>query len=103
MSASPLGNWRSIACELHGVQECLHQGLLSPQFDPADVARLRKKQPFTPAHRGVFAFLLHVLNSANRFDLGETQRWDIEHLSAFIRWASSKSTGHPCHYFLARR
>ena len=95
----PLEKWRYVAREFHGVQECLGKGQLQPDFEPADLARLRKNPGFTPATRGVFAFLLHIYNSSNRFDLAETQRWDEDHLAAFRRWVNGQSTGRPCHYF----
>ena len=97
--ACPLENWRSIAREFHCVQECLDKGMLRTDFEPANLARLRKSPVFTPASRGVFAFLLHIWNSANRFDLAQTQRWYDEHLGAFRRWVSGQSMGQPCHYF----
>ena len=91
--------WRSIARDFHAVQECLARILLRADFEPADLVRLRKRQAFTPAYRGVFAFLLHIWNSSNRFDLAETQRWDDQHLGAFWRWVTGQFTGQPCHYF----
>ena len=66
-------------------------------FEPIDLARLRKK-PNSPAMRGVFSFLLHVWNASNRFDLAEIQRWDADHIGAFVRWVNG-STHRPCHYF----
>lgn len=96
----PMDRWRFIAREFHCLRTCMDKGLLHADFEPADLVRLRKKQAFTPAQRGVFAFLLHIWNSSNRFDLAETQRWDCEHLGAFRRWVSGQSTGgDPCRYF----
>lgn len=39
---------------------------LMADFEPTDLVRLSKRQAFTPAQRGVFAFLLHI---STRFDL----------------------------------
>lgn len=94
-----LEQWRTIAKEFHGVQGCLARGTLRPDFEPADLARLRRNHAFTASIRGVFAFLLHIYNSANRFDLAEVQRWDEDHLKAFRRWVCGQSTGESCHYF----
>ena len=102
MTAQPgsttIDRWRQIAEEFHAVRWCLEKGMLSADFEPADLPRLRKG-PSSGALRGVFSFLLHIFNSENRFDLGEVQRWDAAHLQAFHRWVGGKSTGHPCHYF----
>ena len=55
--ACPMEKWRSVAREFHGVQECLTKGLLQSDFEPSDLARLRKGQGFGAAHRGVIPLL----------------------------------------------
>lgn len=90
--------WRKVACDFHAVRWCLDTGLLRPDFEPADLVALRRR-PNTGAIRGVFSFLLHIYNHANRFDLAETQRWDREHLEAFTGWVTGRQTGFPCQYF----
>lgn len=94
----PVVKWRVVATEFHAVQWCLDRGELGPDFGPSDLKRLRK-QPHSNAVRAVFSFLLHIYNSANRFDLAEIQRWDEKHLAAFARWVTGASTGEPCKYF----
>lgn len=90
--------WRAVACDFHAIQWCLRTGTLRPDFEPVDLDRLRRK-PDTEAIRGVYSFLLHIYNSANRFDLGEIQRWDKDHIAAFCNWANGSKTGRACHYF----
>lgn len=96
---SRVEEWRVLAREFHGVQSCLICGQLHHDFEPADLAKLRKMGEFTAATRGVFAFLLHAWNRANRFDLAETARWDEHHLAAFQRWVTGQTSGFPCRYF----
>jgi len=96
--SSPFLSWRSVAIQFHGVQQCVDNGTLRADFEPVDLARLRKKGA-TGALRGVFAFLLHIYNSSNRFDLAEVQRWDAKHIGAFTLWASGQGSQQPCHYF----
>jgi hypothetical protein len=93
-----IDRWRAMALDFHAVQWCLSQGSLQPDFEPADLARLRR-QPASKAEKAVFAFLLHIYNSSNRFDLAEISRWDEDHIKAFGRWVSGALTGRPCHYF----
>ena len=95
---SPIERWRVVALEFHAIQWFLNTGMLRPDFEPVDLARFRKR-PDSGAVRGIFAFLLHIYNSANRFDLSEIQRWDDEHRKAFTRWVTGQTTGEPCHYF----
>jgi len=90
--------WRVVALEFHAVRALVESGQLRPNFEPRDLAVLRRK-PSTGALRGVFSFLLHIYNSENRFDLAEVQRWDEKHIRAFARWAAGNVTGWPCHYF----
>ena len=87
------------AREFHGVKECLTKDLLLPDFEPSGLARLRKGRDSEQLIAGSVAFLMHIWNSSNRFDLAETQRWDGKHLGAFKRWVNGQSTGFPCHYF----
>jgi hypothetical protein len=49
--------------------------------------------------QGVVAFLLHIWNTENPFDLGQIQRWDSSHRRAFAAWVNGATTGVPCHYF----
>ena len=93
-----LERWRAVACDFHSVRWCLERGTLRPDFEPIDLDRL-SKQPASRAVKGVFSFLLHCWNSANRFDLAEIRRWDREHINAFVDWVNGRSTGQPCHYF----
>ena len=97
-SDPPIDRWRTVAIEFHAVKGLVECGQLRTDFEPADLAALCRK-PTTGAERGVFSFLLHIFNSANRFDLAEVQRWDEKHLQAFSRWAAGQQTGCPCHYF----
>ena len=97
-SATTIDRWRFVALEFHAVKRLVDGGMLRPDFQPTDLVALRRK-PNTGAERGVFSFLLHIYNSANRFDLAEVQRWDEKHLQAFSRWAAGQQTGCPCHYF----
>jgi hypothetical protein len=100
VSKDPVEEWRLVALEFHCIQDCLRQKLLYQGFEPMHLARLRKNSAaLTPSGRGVLAFLLHIYNSANRFDLAEVQRWDDSHRAAFQRWVSGQSTGEPCRYF----
>lgn len=96
---NPVDDWRSVALEFHCIQDCLRQKLLYHGFEPVHLAKLRKNRALTPSMRGVLSFLLHIYNSANRFDLAEVQRWDEQHRTAFQRWVTGQSTGEPCHYF----
>lgn len=95
----PVDDWRAVALEFHCIQEWLRQKLLYHGFEPVHVARLRKNPALTPSMRGVVTFLLHIYNSATRFDLAEVQRWDDQHRAAFQRWVTGQSTGEPCRYF----
>jgi hypothetical protein len=82
------------------VRWCLDRGTLRSDFQPADIAKLRRQPAATDAIRGVYSFLLHIWDPSHRFNLTETQRWDREHLGAFARWASGQLTGEPCHYYV---
>lgn len=95
----PVEAWRLVALEFHCIQDCLRQKLLFQSFEPAHLARLRKNRALTPSMRGVMAFLLHIYNGANRFDLSEVQRWDDLHRAAFQRWVTGQSAGEPFRYF----
>jgi len=94
---APIERWRHVCLEFHCIQELLVRGTLPHDFEPVHLTKLRKG--LSPATRGVLAFLLHVWNADNRFDLGETRRWDEQHLAAFQRWVSGRPGDEPCHYF----
>lgn len=96
----PIEKWRILAGQFHCVQDCLASGSLSASYEPGDLAELQKDPEFSPGIRAVFSFLLHVWNSANPFDLRETQRWDKEHLRAFRDWVEGRTFGgSPMLYF----
>lgn len=98
-SGDLMDQWRSVALEFHCIQDCLVRKQLFQGFEPGHLVRLRKSRALTPSVRGVLTFLLHIYDSANRFDLAETQRWDAQHQNAFLRWVNGHSSGQPCRYF----
>ena len=98
-SGDLMNQWRAVALGFHCIQDCLVRKQLPQGFEPGQLARLRKSRALTPSVRGVLAFLLHIYDSANRFDLAETARWDEQHLAAFQNWVTGHTSGQPCRYF----
>ena len=59
------------------IQDCLARKQLFHGFEPVHLTRLRKDWAPTLAVRGVLSFLLHIYNSANRFDRHKKTRWPV--------------------------
>lgn len=90
--------WRQVALDFHAIREAVQRKNLAADFEPGDLANFLERGGLAPAIASVHRFLLHIYNSENPFDLGETQRWDRDHLQAFVRWTTG-SAGESCRYF----
>lgn len=98
LAVGQLEHWRMVALEFHAIQFARSARRLPEDFGPAHLASLPRAS-LTPAAQGVIAFLLHVWNTDNRFELGQIQRWDSSHRQAFVAWVTGAGSGEPCRYF----
>ena len=94
----PLVKWRSVARAFHAIQTCCAAHQLPSDFEPIHLAEF-PRAALTPAIQGVFAFLLHVWDTENPFELSQIQRWDRNHRGAFTAWVTGAATGVACEYF----
>ena len=95
---TPIERRRGIALPFHAIRFACNTRQLPENFGPTHLASLPRAS-LTPAVQGVIAFLRHIWNAQNRFDLGQVQRWDSSHRQAFIAWVTGAATGEPCRYF----
>ena len=90
--------WRQVAMDFHAIRDSVKQKNLPADFEPGDLANLLERGAVSSPIAGIIRFLLHIYNSENPFDLAETQRWDRDHLQAFVRWTTG-TNGWSCRYF----
>ncbi len=77
------------------------KGLLSPSFDPGELFDLSTTSRLERHEAAAVAFLMHIWNTANPFDLSLINSWGQEDLSVFTRWVTGETNprGFQCEYF----
>lgn len=97
--SNQVDRWRAVAMQFHAIYSYLQNGMLSPDFQPHDLAKLRRKVPMTSSIKGIISFLIHIWDHSNPFDLSGILNWDNRHREAFAKWVTGRITGQACHYF----
>ena len=96
----PRVRWRTIALEMPSIARLQAKGLLSLNFDSGELFDLPTSN--LEAHEAAaVAFLMHIWNANNPFDLSLINSWGPEDLRVFTRWVTGETnpTGFQCEYF----
>ena len=97
----PRVRWRSIAMEMPSIARLHAKGRLSPSFDPGELFDLSSESHLERHEAAAVAFLMHIWNANNPFDLSLVNSWGEGDLRVFARWVNGQTnpTGFQCEYF----
>ncbi|HMN13743.1 MAG TPA: hypothetical protein PKD55_15630 [Bellilinea sp.] len=95
----PRVRWRSIAMEMPSIARLHAKGRLSPSFDPGELFDLSSESHLERHEAAAVAFLMHIWNANNPFDLSLVNSWGKGDLRVFTNWAV-QSNGIPMRVFL---